>query len=450
MYFLYSLLLTLGLIVASPLLIIDALRKGKYLTGLSQRLGKIPSINSNAQPIIWLHCVSVGEAAAARTLVKELAKRFPSHRLVVSTTTITGQRIAHDLFGDRAAAIFYFPIDWAWTVRRVLRRVRPAAVLIMETELWPRLFRECRVRQIPLLLVNGRISDRSFRRYKLAARFISRALNDLSLALAQSERDAQRLRALGMRADRIRMPGNLKFDSAEVSVNNNASDLLRERFAFDGSQPLIVAASTHDPEDRVVIEALKLVREQRPARLLIAPRHPERFDDVASLVGEAGLTFSRRSQSALLSDARVDVVLLDTIGELPAAYALADIAFVGGSIAPRGGHNMLEPAVLGICVVTGPHTENFVEVTKTLLEDDAIIQLPHLAVTEVTSQLAAVLIELLRDESKRKEIGKRAQAVCRRNTGATERTIKAIMTVLNDPAPRPAASISSVPATACK
>jgi len=451
MYLLYSLLLTVGMIILAPLFFIDAFRTRKYITGLAQRLGKLPPINFHDRPVIWLHCVSVGETTAARPLVRALADRFPSHRLVISTTTITGQRIARDIFGSEAAAVFYFPIDWAWTVRRVLRVLQPEALLIMETELWPRLLYECRARAIPVILVNGRISTTSFRRYKFVHTFISRVLDDLSVALMQSEQDARRIRQLGMAAERVMTPGNLKFDSAETATDDGVTDMIRRRFGFDGRQRLIVAASTHAPEERILIEAFKRIKSSvRNARLLIAPRHPERFDEVASILHESGLAWSRRSKEPREQDPSCDVVLLDTVGELRAAYPLADIAFVGGSIASHGGHNVLEPAALGVCVVTGAHTENFAAVTKALLDEKSIIQLRNLPVSEMSAELASVLVEFLSNERQRREIGQRAQVVCSRNTGATERTVQAIAKVLAELPTRETLPLSSLHVTAAK
>src|SRR5229473_555568 len=219
MYLLYSLLLTVGFLVLLPRFALDALHSRKYITGLRERLGRLPAIAFDNRPLIWIHCVSVGETEAARPLVRAFLDRFPSYRLVVSTTTVTGQRIARDAFGREAAAVFYFPIDWAWTIRRVLRTLQPAAVLIMETELWPHLFRECRRRAIPVALINGRISVKSFGRYQMIRPFIRGLLNSLSIALMQSEQDARRIRELGMPADRVLTPGNLKFDSAESSAD---------------------------------------------------------------------------------------------------------------------------------------------------------------------------------------------------------------------------------------
>ena len=432
MYFIYSVLLTVGFIALLPKFVIDALRSRKYITGLSQRLGRLPVIASPDYPIVWLHCVSVGETEAARPFVREFLDRFPSYRLVVSTTTVAGQKLAQRLYSQQTALVFYFPIDWAWTVRRVLHRIKPSALFVMETELWPRLFRGCHRRSIPVALLNGRISPTSFRRYKLTGSFMRRVLDDLSIAMMQSEQDATRIRELGLPAERILVPGNLKFDVAETALDDAVTNELRVRFQIDGKRAVIVAASTHAPEESVVLEAFKQIK-YRDARVIIAPRHPERFDDVALLVKNSGLTWSRRSHACSASDATCEVILLDTIGELRAIYALADIAFVGGSIAPHGGHNVLEPAARGVCVVTGAHTQNFAAVTKALRDEDAIVQIPEIPTSEASTKLAAVLLELLSDERRRREISKRARLVCSQNRGATERTIEAIAKILSEP-----------------
>lgn len=436
MYSIYSLLLTLGFVILLPRFAIDALRRGKYVSGLRERLGKLPRIDTQNRPLIWLHCVSVGETEAARPLVGTLLDRFPNYALVVSTTTVTGQRVARSAFGSYAAAIFYFPIDWAWTVRRALRVLNPSAVLIMETELWPNLLRECHARKIPVVIANGRISDGSFRHYKFIGPFMRRVLGNLRFALMQSEQDAARIRGLGMPEERIAVPGNLKFDSSETEVDNYVTAEIRDRFGFDGTHPLIVAASTHAPEEFVTLEAFKRIKNSQPgndARLLIAPRHPERFREVASLLQRSGLTWTRRSDRPSTQDATAEVVLLDTIGELRAVYPLAEIVFVGGSIAPFGGHNVLEPAASGACVITGPNTQNFSAVTKTLLDDNAMIRLSELSAPESSKELASVVLQLLSDKSGRHEIGRRALEVCQRNRGATERTVRIIANILAAP-----------------
>jgi 3-deoxy-D-manno-octulosonic-acid transferase len=425
MYLLYSFLLTIGFIILLPRFAIDAFRSGKYVTGLKQRLGNLPQINSNNNSVIWLHCVSVGEARAAQSLVRALLDRFPASRLVVSTTTVTGQQVANEIFAGQAAAVFYFPIDWAWTVRRALRAIQPSVVLIMETELWPRLFRECRKKQIPVALLNGRISNKSFQRYKLIRSFIRRVLGDLTLAMMQSPEDAGRIRELGVKEERVKVSGNLKFDSASAAPNAYLTSEFGERFNFSDHQPLIVAASTHAPEEAIIVEAFKQTRTSHPeVRLLIAPRHPERFQEVGRLLAASGFTWARRSDPPSGEDADCDVVLLDTIGELGAVYSLAEIVFVGGSIAPHGGHNVLEPAVQGVCTITGPYTHNFARITKAMRQEEALIQLPESS--DFAAELASTMNRLLSDEKLRREIGARARSVCQRNRGATEKTVEVI------------------------
>src|SRR5918911_3036053 len=211
MYFLYSILLGIGVVALLPRFLLDAARHGKYAAGLRERAGALPAFDAGGRPVVWLHCVSVGEAQAARPLARAMLEEYPRHALVVSTTTLTGQRVARDVFGDAAALVFYFPFDWAWSVRRALRAIGPSAVLVMETELWPRFFRECRRRGVPVALVNGRVSEKSFGRYRLVRPFIRRVLADLSLAVAQTEGDAARLVALGLAPGRVRVTGNVKF-----------------------------------------------------------------------------------------------------------------------------------------------------------------------------------------------------------------------------------------------
>jgi len=312
--------------------------------------------------------------------------------------------------------------------------LQPAAVLIMETELWPNLLRECRARSIPVALVNGRISITSFGRYKLIRPFIGRVLANISIALMQSEQDASRIRELGIPDDRVLMSGNLKFDSAEGAADEGATARIRERFGLGENERLIVAASTHAPEELVVIDAFRQIKSSQPdygVRLLIAPRHPERFHEVASLLHDSGLTWARRSHVAQVEDRSCDLILLDTIGELRAVYPLADIAFVGGSIAPHGGHNTLEPAARGVCVVTGAHTHNFAAITKALLDEKALVQLPGVPPSEAPAKLAAVFNELLTDDARRRDMGQMALSVCNRNRGATERTVQTIAKLLD-------------------
>jgi 3-deoxy-D-manno-octulosonic-acid transferase len=433
MYFLYSFLLTLGVIVLLPRFIVDAIRNGKYVAGWRERLGQLPRIETDGRPLIWLHCVSVGEAQAARPLARQIIKEFPSHQLLVSTTTLTGQRIARDVFRDDAVAVIYFPFDWAWTVRRALKKVNPSAVLIMETELWPNFLRECRRRRVPLAIVNGRLSERSFRRYQFIKGFTKRIVNDLDLALMQTEADAERMLALGLPSERVFVSGNLKFDAGADSNERALTALLRARFGIDAEHPLIVAASTHSPEEKIFLEAFKQLRAIRghdKVRLLIAPRHPERFAEVAGLLDASNFAWSRRSAEASTTDSVCDIILLDSIGELRAVYSLASVVFVGGSIAATGGHNILEPAAAGACTVTGAQTFNFKTIVEYFLAADALVQLPELSETQAASELSNVLGELLADDNQRRTIAGNARAALEKNRGATARTIKLLSPIL--------------------
>jgi 3-deoxy-D-manno-octulosonic-acid transferase len=438
MFLLYSLLLTLGILVMLPLFVWDALRHGKYVAGLRERAGGVKEFDAGGRPVIWLHCVSVGETQAARPLARALVERFPSHALVVSTTTLTGQRVAREAFRDLAATVFYFPFDWAWSVRRALERVRPSVVLLMETEIWFRFLVECEARGVPVAIVNGRFSGRSFRRYKLIGNLTSRVVNTLALAVMQTDEDAARIRELGLAPDRIRVSGNVKFDADDDALSHPLTDDLRTRFALGTRRPLIVAASTHAPEERIIVAAFKqlLLHKQvatdddtRP-RLLIAPRHPERFAEVASLLDSSGLAWARRSDARADSDARCDMILLDTVGELRAVYPLAEVVIVGGSIARAGGHNMLEPAAAARAVVTGAHTFNFAEIVRRLLERDALVQLPALPDAEMPGALARALDELLRDDERRRRLGDNALAVLEENRGATARTVELLAPII--------------------
>jgi 3-deoxy-D-manno-octulosonic-acid transferase len=424
MYLAYSLLLSLGLLVLIPHFLFQALAHGKYVAGLRQRLGSLPPVNG--KPVIWLHCVSVGETQAARPLVQRLKQEFPHHALVVSTITLTGQKLARDVFRTQAESVFYFPFDWRWSVRRALKTINPAAVLIMETELWPNFLRECKARDIPVALVNGRISRQSFRRYGLITFFLRRVLSCLSIAVMQSEEDAERLQSLGMRSQSLFTAGNIKFDAELASELTDKTEEIRKRFALDADAPLILAASTHSPEEEIVVESLKQLSKQQPVRLMLAPRRPERFNEVAMLVQKSGLSWARRTNPADPQDAVATIILLDTIGELPATYSLADVVFVGGSIVDRGGHNVLEPAAAGAAVVTGAHTHNFHAIVDLMEDAGAIVQLPAVEGAAAIEEFTHVLTKLLANPEERAELGRRAKQLVTDNQGAADRTMKLI------------------------
>lgn len=438
MYFIYSLLLGLAFLILLPRFLFDAFRHGKYVAGFRERLGLLSPIENDERPIIWIHCVSVGETQAARPLVQELRQRFPAYSIVISTITLTGQNLARKIFNGHTEKVFYFPFDWRRVARRTLKAINPAVVLLLETELWPGFLRECKAQQIPVAIVNGRLSERSFQRYRWIKSFMTRVLSGISLAIMQTDSDASRLRKLGMDADKTFVSGNMKFDAGTVPINDSLSAEFRKRFKLTDNTPLILAASTHAPEEVIFINTLRqsISRSESKPRLMIAPRHPERFSEVADLLRASGLRWTRRTARKDPSDAHTEVVLLDSIGELQSAYSLASIVFVGGSIANTGGHNILEPAAVGAAVITGPHTYNFQLVAETFVEAGAIIQIHPMSDSAAIIELGNLISELLADPVRRQQLGARARSLVAQNRGATDRTIDLLSSILSNAANR--------------
>jgi 3-deoxy-D-manno-octulosonic-acid transferase len=437
MYFVYSILLTVSFILLTPLFL---LRREKYASGFSERLGNYQPFIHDGRPVIWLHCVSVGETNAARPLVEEIKKNLPNHRLVVSTTTKTGQDLARKVFAAKADAVVYFPFDFKFSVRRAIAHFKPSLVLLMETEIWPRFIREAQLKGAKVAIVNGRLSERSASRYSLIRPFISRVLAHIDLALMQGTSDANRLVSLGAKSSRVQITGNVKFDLGLAEAEHRITDELRDRFALDGSRPLIVAASTHEPEERYALEAFcsAAVGTDPAPRLLIAPRHPERFDSVAKLIGEfrrdpanewREYSYTRRSGEESDQDKTADVILLDTVGELRAVYPQADIVFVGGSLISHGGQSILEPAAAGKAVVTGPHTHNFADAVKVFLANQALIQLPESRKETIVDHLFDAISDLIEDQGRRHELGRNAASVMTANRGATAKTLQHLKTL---------------------
>lgn len=422
MYFLYSIIYSLGLVLMVPAFLLD---RAKYASGLGERLGNYPAFTNDGSPVIWLHCVSVGETNAARPLAEKLLGEFPGHRLIVSTTTRTGQDLARSAFAEKAAAVIYFPFDLKFTCRRALSHFKPSAVLLMETEIWPRFIHEAKQGGAKVAIVNGRLSETSARRYSKIGGFISRILADIDLALMQTDKDADRIHSLGIDASKVEITGNLKFDQAAVAEGSELlADELRDRFGITPDKPLVIAASTHEPEERYVLDSLEGILGHQ-CRLMIAPRHPERFDAVEELLKTSPYSFVRRSSETSEQDKDADIILLDSIGELRSAYPLAEMVFVGGSLIPHGGQSILEPAVEGKAIVTGPYTHNFDSVIGHFLAGDAVIRTPpspddH----QISERLYEAFTLLLEDKERRKELGENAAAIMRAARGnATENTI---------------------------
>jgi 3-deoxy-D-manno-octulosonic-acid transferase len=436
MYLLYSLLLTLAFLALLPYFAYQAFVKGKYLSNLRQRLGRLPvAWQAEQRPTIWLHAVSVGETLAALPLLKALRAEFPQHRLIVSTTTDTGQALALARCAE-ADGVCYFPFDWRFAVRRALAAIKPGIVILLESELWPNFLRECNERAIPVLVANGRISDRSFKRSQRVGFLLKPFYRKATRWLMQSAPDAERAVTLG--ASRVSVSGNLKYDlgAAGLSAKQEAvARELNELFALTAA-PLIIAGSTTERDERLceewlLLQAFHALRRHagcERARLLLAPRHPERFQAVAKLLAREGCRFARRSTMQAAPEA--EVILLDSLGELAALYQFADIVFVGGSLVPKGGHNVLEPAFYARPIVVGPHTENFREITGEFLRRDAVIQLPPAEAPELVETLSATFQRLLNDPAFAQRLGQNAQQTVALNRGATARTVAAVVELL--------------------
>jgi 3-deoxy-D-manno-octulosonic-acid transferase len=447
-YFIYSFLMGTAALLLLPYWLIKGLRQGKYLSNLGERLGfslgalhKLPADRAGA---IWIHAVSVGELLSSIGLAKRLKEAYPDRPLVVSTTTITGQSLARERM-HVADAVFYFPLDWSFCVRRVLRAVRPAIVVVLETEIWPNFLREARRRNIPVLFVSGRISDGSFTRYQ---RYFARvgfflrpllrsALANASAFLMQSEKDAQRIRALGAPVELVSVSGNLKYDM-ELPDATPLSSWLEAEARRQGRSPIVVAGSVVATEEPLALIAFGVVQGEHPnALLVLAPRKPERFEAAAEFIQESRRKFIRRSQLALGGQAPgaagtngtisrdVTVILLDSIGELASLYRLADGAFVGGSLVPSGGHNILEPAAFGKIPVFGPSMENFSEIASRFVAADAAIQV------ESPEDAGVAWIELLRNPERRHKMGENAKHLVESSRGATDRVLAEISKFLS-------------------
>lgn len=439
MYFLYSFLSALGALVFSPYLLIQGLRRKKYLRSLPQRLGSIPKnycrASNSSDGAIWIHGVSVGETLAALPLARKLKERFPERRLVFSTTTETGQQLARERL-NFADAVLYFPLDWMIALRRTFRAVRPAIVVILETEIWPNFLRFARRQGVPVIFVNGRLSERSFRRYQRAfglggiflRNFLARVLDDAALYLMQTREDADRLLALGAKPEKVLVSGNLKYDQ-ELAPNSAFVTWLESEVRNRDRSPLIIAGSVVANEEPLVLIAFGIPQgEWRRALLVLAPRKPERFDAAADFISESHRKFLRRSELSLDETCHipddVSVLLLDSLGELAALYRIADAIFVGGSLVLGGGHNILEPAAFGKVPIFGPSMENFSQVADSFLAAGAALQVHS------PEDLGVAWIELVKNREAREQMGGAARALVDSSRGATARAFESISHLL--------------------
>jgi 3-deoxy-D-manno-octulosonic-acid transferase len=420
---LYTSALFVALVLGLPYWLLAMATNGKYREGLSERLGWVPDRlrEGDARKTIWVHAVSVGEVLAASRLVNELSACAPQYRVLLSTTTRTGQRLARERTG--ATHAFYFPLDFPWIVRRYLRVLDPVLLVLVETELWPNLLTACRQNAIPVAVVNGRISDRSLPRYMRLRRLWKGILSGVSIFLAQSQEDVKRLKAIGAPAGRVSFAGNLKFDvrSAEPAP---ITKTLREK--LPAGTRVLVCGSTLEGEEEILLDAFhQLLKTIPDCVMILAPRHPERFARVIQLMKNRKEMCVRRS-NWMKRPVKIKpgtVILLDSIGELASVYALASVAFVGGSLVPAGGHNPLEPAQFAVPVVMGNHYANFRAIIDTLLQAEAL----KLATTET---LVPMLENLLTDHEAANALGVRALEVFHHESGATGRAVTALLGLL--------------------
>ena len=420
------------MMLSLPYWLYQVLRRGKYRSGFAGRMGKVPArlitADADEKRIIWIHAVSLGEVLAISGLGAEMRRAFPHHRVLVSTTTDTGQQLARKRFGEEN--VFYFPMDFAFAIRPYLEALQPELVVLAETEFWPNFLRLAQASGARIAVVNARISDRSWPRYRRFRRALRKMLVHVDLFLAQTEDDAIRLRSIGADPARVQVTGNLKFDVTLPSPPPIVESL-RRSLAEQGAGPVLVCGSTVEGEEPPLLKAFENLRVAHPrAVLILAPRHPERFDDVAILLQQLGMPSHRRSKWAGEKLAG-GVLLVDSIGELAALYALADVAFVGGSLVPRGGHNIIEPAQHGVAIVTGNHTENFRDIVALFQTRDAV-RIAGLA------ELPLTLMHLLADDAERQALGRRALETMRSQMGATARTLEGLKSLLagdRDPQP---------------
>ncbi|MGA2001796.1 MAG: 3-deoxy-D-manno-octulosonic acid transferase [Terriglobales bacterium] len=426
MYALYSALLALLLVVTLPYWLLQMLRHGKYRAGLRQRWGAVPArlIEGAGRRTIWVHAVSVGEVVASSGVVQALRQEFPAHRVLVSTTTSTGQKLAAKRFG--AENVFYFPLDFGFAVQSYLQALRPDLCVIAETEFWPNFLRMAKSRGSRVAVINCRISDRSLPGYKRLGFWLPKVLANVDLFLAQTEEDGRRLVEIGASEEKVKIGGNLKFDVAPPPSPAIVASL-RAAIEQSGAGPILVCGSTLEGEEGTLLSAFQNILATQPkAVMVLAPRHPERFAEVATLVEQLGFKMWRRSLwngEALAGG----VFLVDSIGELAALYSLATVAFVGGSLVPRGGHNILEPALYGVPVVTGNHYENFRDIVNFFSSQDAV-RVVGLA------ELPLVFIELIENGEERARLGRNALAALESQRGATARTVRALAELMKKPA----------------
>ncbi len=428
MKFVIDCLYLLTIIFISPKIIYRMIRQGRYRTGWHQRLGKI-SRRQPGKKCIWIHAVSVGEVNATKTLVAKLKESLPDYEIVISSTTDTGLARAKTVY-EKDLEVFYFPFDLSFVMRRAFENIQPSICLLMELEIWPNLAQIANEAGIPIVVVNGRLSDRSFPRYKLIKWATKWMFGKVDLVLAQTQEYADRFRALGCEPQKVVVTSSLKYDTARIVDRVDGADELAEQLNI-ADERLLVAGGTGPGEEKIVLEVFKKLKQQADftdLRLAIVPRKPERFDEVSALIAQTGFDFARYSRIKAVQNNVTNkpaVILGDTMGDLTKFYSLATVVFVGRSLVPMGGSDMMESAALGKCTIFGPHTFNFKQTVDVLLAGKGAIKV------EGPRELFTAVKSCLTDTAYAEQIAANGRDVIKQNQGATNRTVNAITELLN-------------------
>lgn len=426
MAYLLDLVYLLLLVAGSPWFVYSAIRKGKYREGWAAKfLGRVPA-RTGAEPCIWLHAVSVGEVNLLAPLLARLEQQHPEWACVISTTTKTGFDLAKKKYAPRT--VFYCPLDFSWAVRVAVKRIRPRLLVLAELELWPNLIRAARKSGARVAVVNGRLSDRSLRGYRRIRPLIAHWLQSLDAIAVQNAEYAARFQALGARPDRVLLTGSIKFDGAQTDRQNPKTQQLARLAGIGDGDTVFLAGSTQEPEEELALQVYRELAADYPRlRFIVTPRHPERFEEVASLLDRCGLRWQRRSRlDEEGADPQARVLLVDAIGELGAWWGTAQIGFVGGSMGTRGGQNMIEPAAYGVAVSFGPATDNFRDVVALLRQRDAAVVVAN------RDELAAFVRRCLEQPDFAQQLGQRAQQLVREQAGAADKTCKLLQTLMTD------------------
>jgi 3-deoxy-D-manno-octulosonic-acid transferase len=415
--FLYSVLIILTLPFAILRILLRDTKNSNWIRKLKNQLGFVPKISGK---VIWLHCVSVGEFNAAKPLIDKIFIKFPLHQIVISTTTITGSEAVEKHYKSQVIHCF-FPFDVPFIVSSFLKKIKPVACILLETEIWPNLITKLKHKNIPVMLVNARLSKKSFKKYnKFSPKLVSVTLNSLSIICSQNESSSKRFISLGA-SNNIITTGSLKFDSNEP----NNSGTIQALKNITGDRKIVVFASTRKGEEFQIIKSYLALKSKFNALLLIVPRHPERFNEVFDMANETGLNVERRSLADHYEQ-DTDILIGDSMGEMTSYLNISDIAFIGGSLTNNGGQNMLEAAALSKPIIFGPSVFNFEEISKGLLDDGSAIQVSN------AEELMKTISELLLDDGKRRLIGESAKTTFENNRGATTKIFKAIAPHIKD------------------